>query len=476
MNTQETIEAIMTAVSDVADNGNPIARTASAEAIGRVHTMLTQAFAEIKSKHDSELLEEIRNRDRYHEKADDLASAISKHFRVDIGEHSNANCPWDVALEVMEGGYVTDSDADRLRVLLAGVYCPLLYADDGELQDNRVAPFIDFKRDSVDEIAEKMKQRTIAAQDQHPDDLVVDHIVKRKMEILAQQGMRPCGAIMIDAQGNRATIDMGRVTWDAPAKIVAYLHENGIDAVTVEKKASMENHSGVPGKQIAALYSIPLYANAAVPAFEPPQELQHVKVDNGERLCLWLERRNDQSRYGNLFNEIAAHIRWLRGQIAASVGATCYSNDNGETWHDSCEDVVFVGDLDTGDEYELLASTRPQTELFRVVKAPDDVDGDYVVERVVAPSIAHQEPTPAAEAVQSPSTTQVNESALRDLDALWAFAEAIEWAYMSGNFSAEAKTEAINVALENLANSGVSPNNGEPRPTYQNTEAGSAGQ
>lgn len=43
----------------------------------------------------------LRERDRYHEVADDLAQAIAKHLGVDIGEHSSANCPWDEALEAI---------------------------------------------------------------------------------------------------------------------------------------------------------------------------------------------------------------------------------------------------------------------------------------------------------------------------------------------------------------------------------------
>ena len=46
--------------------------------------------------------ETIRDRDTYHEWADKLAEAISKHFGAYIGEHSNANCPWAEALEAIE--------------------------------------------------------------------------------------------------------------------------------------------------------------------------------------------------------------------------------------------------------------------------------------------------------------------------------------------------------------------------------------
>lgn len=52
---------------------------------------------------DDELWDQtLRERDEYHETADKLAAAIGKHFGVDIGEHSNANCPWEEALEVIE--------------------------------------------------------------------------------------------------------------------------------------------------------------------------------------------------------------------------------------------------------------------------------------------------------------------------------------------------------------------------------------
>ncbi|MBR8376503.1 hypothetical protein KDW20_12015 [Burkholderia cenocepacia] len=52
---------------------------------------------------DDELWDQtLRERDEYQETADKLAAAIAKHFGVDIGEHSNLNCPWDEALEVIE--------------------------------------------------------------------------------------------------------------------------------------------------------------------------------------------------------------------------------------------------------------------------------------------------------------------------------------------------------------------------------------
>ena len=56
----------------------------------------------------------------------------------------------------------TMSDTElKLRTLLAFSYCgPMLYHDDGELQDNTAHPFIDFKNDNVNTIADKMLRRT----------------------------------------------------------------------------------------------------------------------------------------------------------------------------------------------------------------------------------------------------------------------------------------------------------------------------
>lgn len=50
---------------------------------------------------DAALDEEISNRDQYHEWADRLAAEIARYFGVDIGEHSNANNPWEQAYEAV---------------------------------------------------------------------------------------------------------------------------------------------------------------------------------------------------------------------------------------------------------------------------------------------------------------------------------------------------------------------------------------
>lgn len=52
------------------------------------------------------------------------------------------------------------ADEQVLRRILASSYGgTLLYADDGELQDNRMPPMIDFRRDSPELIATKMAER-----------------------------------------------------------------------------------------------------------------------------------------------------------------------------------------------------------------------------------------------------------------------------------------------------------------------------
>lgn len=56
-------------------------------------------------------------------------------------------------------------DEQTLRRLLAyRVAGALLYADDGELQDNSTFPYIDFKRDPVSVIEQKLIDRTILEQ------------------------------------------------------------------------------------------------------------------------------------------------------------------------------------------------------------------------------------------------------------------------------------------------------------------------
>ncbi|WP_186166495.1 hypothetical protein [Burkholderia gladioli] len=60
------------------------------------------APAEVRPTDDALWDQTLRERDEYHEAADKLAAAIAKYLGVDIGEHSNLNCPWDQALDAIE--------------------------------------------------------------------------------------------------------------------------------------------------------------------------------------------------------------------------------------------------------------------------------------------------------------------------------------------------------------------------------------
>jgi len=60
----------------------------------------------------------LRERDTAQEWADKLAEAISVYFGEDIGEHSNLNNPWVVALDVVEAAMARRREvgkASRLR-------------------------------------------------------------------------------------------------------------------------------------------------------------------------------------------------------------------------------------------------------------------------------------------------------------------------------------------------------------------------
>ncbi|WP_261539142.1 hypothetical protein [Burkholderia multivorans] len=82
---------------------------------------------------DDELWDQtLSERDEYHEMADKLAAAIAKHFGVDIGEHSNANCPWEEALEVIENAAQTDAReglTDEQREVFGGNFGALEQAE-----------------------------------------------------------------------------------------------------------------------------------------------------------------------------------------------------------------------------------------------------------------------------------------------------------------------------------------------------------
>jgi hypothetical protein len=85
---------------EAADHRTKQRDEARAEA-DRLHRLLkTQAsnFAAANKRTEAADLQVIAERDDYHEWADRLAKAIAEYLRIDIGEHSNMNLPWQAAL------------------------------------------------------------------------------------------------------------------------------------------------------------------------------------------------------------------------------------------------------------------------------------------------------------------------------------------------------------------------------------------
>ncbi|AHB78694.1 MULTISPECIES: hypothetical protein [Pandoraea] len=63
---------------------------------------------------ERELGQVIDERDQYHDAAEKLADAIAKHFGVEIGEHSNLNCPWQNALDHIAQATKRAADAQQV--------------------------------------------------------------------------------------------------------------------------------------------------------------------------------------------------------------------------------------------------------------------------------------------------------------------------------------------------------------------------
>lgn len=55
-----------------------------------------------------------------------------------------------------------EKENHELRAMLAFAHCGnALYSDDGELQDTRETPWIDWRRDSIDKIQRKLIERLV---------------------------------------------------------------------------------------------------------------------------------------------------------------------------------------------------------------------------------------------------------------------------------------------------------------------------
>ena len=97
---------------------------------------------------DGELWDDaLSDRDRYHDIADKLANAIAAHLGIDIGEHSNLNCPWLVALEALEQHH-----KEQPLEMVAPADAPLSHAERQVLRDAA--------RDSVEVVHDGFDRRS----------------------------------------------------------------------------------------------------------------------------------------------------------------------------------------------------------------------------------------------------------------------------------------------------------------------------
>lgn len=90
-----------------------------------------------------------------------LRNCTTKASPPTIYEESLCQTLAPEAVKALEAAHAENAE---LRRMLAMAYCRFgLYGDDGELQDNTTFPFIDFKRDPVKEIEDKMSHRSLLA-------------------------------------------------------------------------------------------------------------------------------------------------------------------------------------------------------------------------------------------------------------------------------------------------------------------------
>lgn len=88
---------------------------------------------------------------------DDGASACDTLLAV---RHFERVCTLDNIAAILAHVEAQAAENEQLREMLAHLYAGSdLYCDDGELQDARAEPFIDFKRDSVADIRCAMVER-----------------------------------------------------------------------------------------------------------------------------------------------------------------------------------------------------------------------------------------------------------------------------------------------------------------------------
>jgi hypothetical protein len=149
---------------------------------------------------------------------------------------SNANQP--------EGSHQLLVEINQLRRLLCFVYAgAAAYTDDGELQDNRTLPLIDFRRDTPQEIQNKMLERSlkgagkaqaIEAHQPTPKGSLVDHGVAMGYGLpdfpVTATSFRERAFYQLGVADERARLDNLQFSMDDPLpklELGVYQHYNG---------------------------------------------------------------------------------------------------------------------------------------------------------------------------------------------------------------------------------------------------------
>jgi len=100
------------------DTDYDLAGVEEAKAVQRqLRAMLTAQSPHPRPTDDALWDQTIRERDEYHDIADELADAIAQHLNVDIGEHSSANSPWVRALESIKNAPAPQTSAHTVAEL-----------------------------------------------------------------------------------------------------------------------------------------------------------------------------------------------------------------------------------------------------------------------------------------------------------------------------------------------------------------------
>jgi len=103
--------------------------------------------------------------------------------------------------------------------------------------------------------------------------------------------------------------------------VAAWLSESLGDAVSAKKKSDMEQHNGMPGKKIAALYETPLYRAAPVRGLPLTEaQMDDFKGDNAA-LCRSIEALLSLDAAGALVpHGVGGHARGLLSAAFVRLG------------------------------------------------------------------------------------------------------------------------------------------------------------